>query len=213
MSHRVDDVIHSELVGKSGHGNRIIRIVGVLPGVAHIHIEIDSHHQALLIVVDSAPARGTFHLGPDLSSAEHSQMPFAGNLDFLIQIEKDVHDGIGFRNIDDRPVRKDALHGCLKHGPIVRSVHIINQHEPAAQEMFSEVRGFDSIGVPASLTGLLHEQERMLEDAIVTEFQMDTIVGDCHVGRPTQGGQEVRFGVGIVDSPHGLEEPSGARAT
>ena len=44
MSHRIDDVVHTQAIGERGHGARIIGVVRMLPGIAHIHIEIDGDH-------------------------------------------------------------------------------------------------------------------------------------------------------------------------
>src|SRR5215471_16281135 len=80
VGHRVYDVICADLIGQGGHWNGIIRIVGMLPGVAGVHIKIDDDHQAVMIVINSAPMLRSFHLRDDLASICSTQMPLAGDL-------------------------------------------------------------------------------------------------------------------------------------
>ena len=55
VSHRVDDVVDCEPVGQRGHGIRIPGIVGMLPGVAHVHVVVDRHNEPAVLVVDPPP--------------------------------------------------------------------------------------------------------------------------------------------------------------
>ena len=60
MRHSVDEVVNPVAVRQRSHGLRILRRVGVLPGVADIGIKIDSHYHPVLVIINSAPGR----LGP-----------------------------------------------------------------------------------------------------------------------------------------------------
>ena len=66
MGHGVKHVVHAKFVSLCGHCDRIVGVVGMFPGVAHIHIEIDGDHQMSLIIVNPAPVLRAFHLGNDL---------------------------------------------------------------------------------------------------------------------------------------------------
>src|SRR4051812_11978048 len=46
VGHGVDDIVDAKPIGLTRHLGRILRIVGVLPGVAHVHVEIHSHDEA-----------------------------------------------------------------------------------------------------------------------------------------------------------------------
>src|SRR3990167_6524084 len=80
MSHRIDDVVYSEAIGLSGHFGGIIGSVGMLPGIAHIHIEIDADHEATVIVIDAAPMGLSLHLHNNPASPSHAQVPQARDL-------------------------------------------------------------------------------------------------------------------------------------
>src|SRR5581483_11015985 len=57
MTHRVDQVIHPNSHAERGESFRILRIVGMLPRVAQIHVVAHGHHDPPLVVIDAAPAR------------------------------------------------------------------------------------------------------------------------------------------------------------
>src|SRR5690606_16235424 len=57
VRHRVNYVIDGEAIREGGHRLGVAGIVGMLPGVAEIHVEVDRDHEAAAIVVDAAPVR------------------------------------------------------------------------------------------------------------------------------------------------------------
>src|SRR5438034_9916331 len=57
VRHGVDDIIDADADSQLGELFRIARVIGVLPGVAQVHVVADGHHEASLVVVDAAPNR------------------------------------------------------------------------------------------------------------------------------------------------------------
>src|ERR1039458_8602036 len=57
VRHRIDDVVNSPANSQRRHLLGISRIVGPLPGISHIRIKRDRHHQAVVVVVDPHPMR------------------------------------------------------------------------------------------------------------------------------------------------------------
>src|SRR5258708_36555608 len=108
-------------------------------------------------------------------------MPSAGGLDLLIEIEEDVQQAVRLWNIDNRAIREDALHGGLEFSPLPLAVKIIDQQETAAQQVLPQMRGFLVVGIPVSTAGLLHEQEGILEDAVVGHFQTKAVFSNRQV--------------------------------
>src|SRR5262245_49888971 len=62
--------------------------------------------------------------------------------------------------------------------------------------------------MPVALTGLLHEQEWIVENAIVGYLQMNAVISHRHVRDSTQCRKEVLLSFGIVDRPPVVEESS-----
>ena len=57
VRHRVDEVVDGEAIRERRHRLGIPRVVGVLPRIAHVHVEVDRDHQAAVFVEDAAPVR------------------------------------------------------------------------------------------------------------------------------------------------------------
>src|SRR5437868_10635848 len=55
VRHGINDVVNAQAVGESGHGFGVFGEVGMLPGVADVHIEIDGDYDASLCVADALP--------------------------------------------------------------------------------------------------------------------------------------------------------------
>ena len=55
MRHRIVDVVHGYADAQGGELFGVLGIVGVLPGIAQIHVVADGDHEAALVVVDAAP--------------------------------------------------------------------------------------------------------------------------------------------------------------
>ena len=57
MRQIVNEIVHRNTVGERGVFLGIQRVVGVLPGVAQIHVVENRDHDASLVVADAAPMR------------------------------------------------------------------------------------------------------------------------------------------------------------
>src|SRR5207245_6719756 len=68
MRHGVDNVIDAEPDSQRRVLLRVLGVVGVLPGVAEIHVVADGDHEAAFVVVDSTPARCDAIMLPGLST-------------------------------------------------------------------------------------------------------------------------------------------------
>ena len=84
-----------------------------------------------------------------------TKMPVAGNLHVLIDVEKDVHQGIRLRNIDKRLVRQHSLHHFLEVFPFIISVEVIDHQEPAARQILSQTLRVLRGGIPSAGRRLL----------------------------------------------------------
>ena len=72
--------------------------------------------------------------------------------------------------------------------------------------MLSQVPRFFVGWPPVSPAGLLQKQERMLEDAFVGQFEVNTVFGNLEIRYAAQGREEVFLGVRIVNGPHWLAD-------
>src|ERR1700733_16113895 len=57
MRHGVNNIVDADANAERGVLFRILGIVGVLPGIAQIHVMADGHHEAAFVVVDAGPMR------------------------------------------------------------------------------------------------------------------------------------------------------------
>ena len=57
VRHRVDQVVDAVVIGERRHFRRIIRGVGVFPGVAHVGVGVDGDDDVAFGVGDFLPAR------------------------------------------------------------------------------------------------------------------------------------------------------------
>src|SRR5262245_48625167 len=117
-------------------------------------------------------------------------MSLAGNLSPLIQIEKDVHDGVVFRDFHNGPIRKHPAHGGFEDGPVIRSMQIIHQQESATQQVLAKIRCFYVVGSPVPAARLLQEQEWIFKNAWIAQFKVAAVLSDRHIRRPLKRRKE-----------------------
>ena len=86
MGHGINDIIHAKPVGQSRHGLRVEGIIGMLPGVAHIHIEIDRDHQTPIVIENTPPGLGSLQPGLNAAITGAIEMSLSGYLRQLIQL-------------------------------------------------------------------------------------------------------------------------------
>jgi hypothetical protein len=200
MGHGVKHVVHTKFVSLCGHCDWIVGIVGMLPGIAHIHIEIDGDHEMALIIVDPAPVLRAFHLRNGCAS-EASQVPIAWNLDASIQIKEAVHNGIAVGNLNDVTIGKYQLKRELKDCVVTFSVKVIYQQKTTSKQVFSQCRCFLRSRLPVSSSGLLKEKKRIEEQSFVRQFQVNAVIRYGHICHAAQGRQKMTFRKRVIDAP------------
>src|SRR5438128_9151868 len=57
VRHRVDDIVYADADAQGGELFRVVGRIRPLPGISHVRIEGDGHHEAAFVVVDASPAR------------------------------------------------------------------------------------------------------------------------------------------------------------
>src|ERR1041384_5911511 len=98
MRHRIDDVVDPDAYPEGGIPLRISRVVGVLPRVAKVHVVANRHHDALVVIENSAPVRrvaaiaGLRRGGALLTDAVAEEELRAGNLIPVVEIEHRMED-------------------------------------------------------------------------------------------------------------------------
>src|SRR5689334_16940377 len=64
VAHRIDEVVDGVTIRERRERLRITRVIGVLPGVPEVHVEIDGHGETTVFVMDSSPVRSEAVLLP-----------------------------------------------------------------------------------------------------------------------------------------------------
>ncbi len=138
MRHGVDEVIHSDAHAERAVLFGVLRIIGVLPGIAQVHVVADGDHEPAFIVIYAAPFGivGTF-----LPVAARIDELSTGDLIAAIEIVQGVKDGIAVFDIDDGSVGEDAVHAGDKDIPFLDAVEIVAHEKSAAQEEIAELCG------------------------------------------------------------------------
>src|ERR1035441_3730997 len=119
VRHRVNDVIDADADAEGGESFGVLRVVGVFPGIAEIHVVADGDHQAAAIVVDAAPVGGTalaLVLFVDFAAL---QVLRARDLIALIEMEHRVEDGVLIGDVDDGTIGEHLLHAVHENPPLV----------------------------------------------------------------------------------------------
>src|SRR5262245_20094185 len=159
VRHRVDDVIDAETVRSRSHRRGVMRVVGVLPRVAHVAVVIQRDHESAAIVIDPAPVRRPFHAAV--------KVPLARNLRALIEIEQDVVQRVSLGNVDDRAPRQQLGHRLSDSLPFVLAVEVVEDEKPAARKVFAQALAFLALRQPVAAAGLLQEQPWVVEKILV----------------------------------------------
>src|SRR5215471_6029650 len=121
-------------------------------------------------------------------------MPVAGNPHAGIKIEEHVHERLGVGNLHDGPVRKYPLDGILENRPVVFSVEIVDEQEPATKAVFPEPGSILSRRPPVAPSGLLQKQKWVLEYPVIGQFEMTLIICNLNICRAAQRGKEMFLG-------------------
>src|ERR1035438_10407224 len=128
VRHRINDVVHTDSNAQGGEFLGVLGVVGVLPGVAQVHVMTDGYDEPAAVVVDAAPAgyistRSPIGIGPALfANAPGLHVLHAGHLVAIVQVEYGVEDGVGVLDFHDGPVRKHLRHTSDEIVPFVGAV-------------------------------------------------------------------------------------------
>src|SRR5262245_33122221 len=204
VRHRVDDVVDAETVRRRGHRRGVMRVVGVLPRVAHVAVVIQRDHEPAAIVVVAGPVGRACLASPGV--------PLAWNLRALVEVEQDVVQRVVLGNVDDRPPRQDRFHRLSHRRPFVLVVEVVEDEEPAARKVFAQALELLALRMPVALARLLQEQPRIVEEVLVVERQMSAVRRDLDVRHALESRQEMRLRVRIVDRPPRIAVAARARA-
>src|SRR3954447_14143476 len=100
MRQRVNNVIYADPHTERGESLRVERIVGVLPGVAQVHVVADCDHQSAVIVENPPPVRcvaadrGWKRCRALLANALTAEVLGAWNLVLVVEIEYRVKNSV-----------------------------------------------------------------------------------------------------------------------
>ena len=103
----------------------------MLPGIAHVHVEIDGDDQPLVFIVKAVPLCRSAQHRLDCAVGAAIEMPATRNLRVLIEIVKDIHQRVRYRKWRDRPFRKRAAHYVAENNPLVFTMKIVDDNEAA----------------------------------------------------------------------------------
>src|ERR1700678_2923267 len=131
MRHGVNDIVDANANPERGVFLWILGIVGMLPGIAQIHVVADSHHQAALVVVNTAPMRLVAVLFRYAVSINHL---LAGHLVAIVEVENRMENGAAVLDVHNGPVLKHAGHAGDEDIPFVAAVKIVAHEEAATEE-------------------------------------------------------------------------------
>jgi hypothetical protein len=135
VRHRVNHVIDADADAESRELLRIFGIVGVLPGVAQIHIVADGHHQAMMLVIHAAPVR---LVAVVFVSPAGTDILLAGYLIAVVQIVDRMEDGVVVGDVHHFTVGKDTRHAGHEDFPLLGAVEVIAHEEATAVQILAE---------------------------------------------------------------------------
>ena len=131
MRHGVNDVVNADADPERGVFLGIFGIVGVLPGIAEVHVVADGDHEPAFVVIDAAPMR---HEAVFFRNAVRVEDLLTRHLVAIVQVENSVEDRAAVLDVDDGPVGKHAIHAGNEDVPLVGAVEIVAHEEAAAEQ-------------------------------------------------------------------------------
>src|ERR1700735_3419721 len=100
MRHGVNDIVDANANPERGVFLWILGIVGMLPGIAQIHVVANGHHQPALVVEDASPMRFVAVLFWYAVSINHL---LAGHLVAIVEVENGMEDGAAVLDVHNGP--------------------------------------------------------------------------------------------------------------
>ncbi len=156
------------------------------------------------VVVDAAPGGGLFHPphkcrspGICVRSSKSNKMWCSMSL-------------VG--DVDDRPPGQHRRHRLANLVPLVLAVEVIEHEEAAAREVLAQTLEPLALRQPVAAARLLQEQPRVIEQVWVVEREVAAVRRHFDARHALDGGQEMRFGVRVVDGPPRVAVTARARA-
>jgi len=129
VRHAVEDEIDPYAIGQGGIPLGIFRAVGPFPGVSHVRVMADGHHDAS-VVVTNRPPFGIFAIG--IVNAASPDIPGSGNLKSLVQIVHDVKNLIAVAQLFDRAIRQNHAYPAQENLPFAVAMGIVDHKEAAS---------------------------------------------------------------------------------
>ena len=112
VGHGVDDVVEGDADAEGGVFLGIERIVGVLPGIAEVHVVAHGHHHAAAIVVDAAPVGDLAGLAFLVGEVGFEQEG-AGDLKPFIEIVDGVKNRVAVGDVENGKIGRAS---CRERG-------------------------------------------------------------------------------------------------
>src|ERR1700674_2392646 len=107
MRHSIDDVIDSDAIRETRGALGIHGTIGPFPGITHIRVMANRHHQAAFIITDAAPSR----YGAVRSVVAASPyVPRTRNLHPIVQVIHNVKYFVVIFQIFDWAIGEDLAH-------------------------------------------------------------------------------------------------------
>ncbi len=105
--------------------------------------------------------------------------------------------GVVVVEIDDGPVRKDALHAGLEHVPLLVAPEVVAHEEAAAQQIFAQFRGLRVGQIPvAHLDGV--KPGPVVDVVAVVQIHRLLHGADVDAGEAADGAREMPVGARII---------------
>src|SRR5579862_3827338 len=98
-------------------------LIGVLPGIAEVHVMTDRDHDAPVVVPDGPPLGNVAIFLIRYAAAD---VLFAWDLKLLVDVVKDVIDLVAILEILDGTIRQHLPHAGHKMFPVLGAVEVID---------------------------------------------------------------------------------------
>src|ERR1035437_5606611 len=207
VGHGVGDVVEGDADAQRGVFLGIERIVGVLPGIAEVHVVAHGDYHAAAIVVDAAPVRdlsGLAFLVGEVGFQEQG----AGDLKPFIEIVDGVKNRVAVGDVENGTVGKDAAHAFHENVPLDLAVKIVAHEEAAAEDELAEGAGLGVGEVPVADFDAV--EERPVVGIAIVQVDDDFHAARVNAAEAAHGLGQVAVGAGIVHRPVGTALGPGA---
>src|SRR5579884_1000759 len=200
VRHRVDQIVEPDADAERGEALGILRVIGMLPGIAKVHVVADRDHQAAVVVVDAAPVRRLAGLALFVGEAGF-EVERAGHLVTLVEVVNGVEDGVFGFDLDDGAVRENFAHAGGEDLPLVGAVKVVAHEEAAAEQVLPHGPRLLVGEVP--MADLDAVEPRPVVDVVVVEIDGLLDGARLHARQPAHGGGEMAIRARVGHRPVG----------